>query len=77
MSWNEFAGLGDDRLPGYQHWLTWAPKQFHAMSDATRDGSGHVLLAANFGDNCEYGPPRVSPYVMTHDPAPHEPALHE
>ncbi len=70
MSWNEFAGLGDDRLPGYQHWLTWAPSQFYAMSDATRDGSGHVLLAANFGDNCEYGPPRVSPYVMTHDPAP-------
>ncbi|MDR7087791.1 phospholipid/cholesterol/gamma-HCH transport system substrate-binding protein [Aeromicrobium panaciterrae] len=69
-SWNVFARLGDDRLPGYQHWLTWAPKQFYAMSDATRDGSGHVLLAANFGDNCEYGPPRVNPYVMTHDPAP-------
>lgn len=69
-SWNEFAKLGDDRLPGYKHWLTWAPDQFYAMSDATRGGSGHVLLSANFGDNCEYGPPRVSPYVMTHDPAP-------
>ena len=69
-SWNEFAKLGDDRLAGYQHWLIWAPDQFHAMSDATRDGSGHVLLSANFADNCEYGPPRVSPYVITHAPAP-------
>ncbi len=69
-SWNEFAKLGDDRLAGYKHWLIWAPDQFHAMSDATRDGSGHVLLSANFADNCEYGPPRVSPYVVTHDPAP-------
>ncbi len=70
VSWNEFARLGDARLPGYQHWLSWAPAQFLAMSDATRDGSGHVLMVANFGDNCEYGPPRVSPYVMTHEPSP-------
>ncbi len=70
VSWNEFAGLGDARLPGYQHWLKWAPTQFLAMSDATRDGSGHVLMVGQFGDNCEYGPPRVSPYVMTHEPAP-------
>ncbi len=71
-SWNEFAGLGDARLPGYQHWLSWAPAQFFAMADATRDGSGHVLMAGNFGDNCVYGPPRVTPYAMTHQPAPTE-----
>ncbi|HWV26953.1 MAG TPA: MlaD family protein [Aeromicrobium sp.] len=69
-SWNAFAKLGDDRLEGYQHWLRWAPDQFYAMADATRDGSGHVLMVANFGDNCPYGPPRVTPFAMTHDPAP-------
>lgn len=69
-SWNEFAKLGDDRLDGYKHWLRWAPDQFYAMADATRDGSGHVLMSANFADNCEYGPPRVNPYVITHEPAP-------
>lgn len=69
-SWNTFAKLGDDRLPGYAHWLRWAPDQFLAMSDATRDGSGHVLMVADFGDNCQYGEPRVDVFAMTHDPAP-------
>jgi|GEM_PF-1418021 len=69
-SWNEFAKLGDDRLEGYQHWLRWAPDQFLAMADATREGSGHVLMIPNFGDNCQYGEPRVTPFAMTHEPAP-------
>ncbi len=69
-SWDTFATVGDDRLEGYAHWLRWAPDQFLAMADATRDGSGHVLMVGNFGDNCQYGPPRVTPYAMAHDPAP-------
>lgn len=69
-SWNAFAKLGDDRLEGYQHWLEWAPGQFYAMADATRDGSGHVLMVPNFGDNCQYGEPRVTVFATSHDPAP-------
>ena len=68
-SWNTFAKLGDDRLPGYKHWLRYAPDQFYAMADATRDGSGHVLMVADFNDNCQYGEPRTTPFAMTHTPA--------
>ncbi|AXT83983.1 hypothetical protein C6I20_01440 [Aeromicrobium sp. A1-2] len=68
-AWTAFGQLGTDRLPGFDHWLTWAPPQAVAMSESTRDGTGHVLMVPNPSDLCDYGLPKRSPYDTTRHPA--------
>jgi phospholipid/cholesterol/gamma-HCH transport system substrate-binding protein len=67
--WGAFAKLASDRLPGYDHWLTWAPDQMTGMYESTRDGAGRVLLVPNPSKTCDYGGKKASPFDTTRTPA--------
>lgn len=56
------AAMARAHLPGLLHWYRWGPGQLVAMREATREGSGHVILVFDIPQNCRYGKD-VSPYT--------------
>jgi phospholipid/cholesterol/gamma-HCH transport system substrate-binding protein len=50
--------LAATHLRGLDTWLDWAPLQVEAMTGATRDGSGRVVLVPRILKFCVYSPDR-------------------